>query len=98
MLTSGKGTAATTLATLEPVACPGDSVSGSVPASDPEAAKTAIEKAGSPELTFLYDNSTGSGVAAAAELAVQQWKDAGITVQREGPEWPRDPADPLRHR
>ena len=80
VLTSGKGTAATTLATLEPVACPGDSVSGSVPASDPEAAKTAIEKAGSPELTFLYDNSTGSGVAAAAELAVQQWKDAGITV------------------
>jgi peptide/nickel transport system substrate-binding protein len=80
VLTSGKGTAATTLSTLEPVACPGDSVSGSLPASDPEAAKAALEAQGPLELTFLYDTGASSAIAAAAELAVQQWEAAGVTV------------------
>ena len=76
VLTSGKGTPATTLTTLEPTACPGDSVSGSVPATDTEAAKAVLDEAGPLELTFLYSTGGGSGVAAAAELAVQQWEAA----------------------
>ena len=40
--TAGAGTPATTLAAIEPVACPGDSVSGSLPAQDVDAAKAAL--------------------------------------------------------
>jgi peptide/nickel transport system substrate-binding protein len=82
VLTAGKGTPATTLAAIQPVACPGDSVSGSLPTQDVAAAKSALS--GAPELTFLYDSSAGSAVAAAAELAVQQWKAAGVTVKAKG--------------
>ena len=84
VLTSGKGTPATTLTTLEPTACPGDSVSGSVPATDTEAAKAVLDAAGPLELTFLYSSGGGSGVAAAAELAVQQWEALGIKVTAKG--------------
>lgn len=92
VLTSGKGSAATTLATNAPVACPGDSVAKSLPASDPAAAGALLDqagwakgadgrrsKAGKPlSLTFLYQNSVGSGGNAAAELAVQKWKAIGV--------------------
>jgi peptide/nickel transport system substrate-binding protein len=84
VLTSGKGTPATTLTTLEPTACPGDSVSGSVPAMDTDAAKAILDKAGPLDLTFLYSTGGGSGVAAAAELAVQQWEALGIKVTAKG--------------
>ncbi|GAA1120319.1 ABC transporter substrate-binding protein [Kribbella jejuensis] len=84
VLTSGKGTPPTTLATIEPVACTGDAISPSLPARDVEAAKTAVQKAKLPPLTFLYDNSRGSGVAAAAELAVQQWQAVGVKVTAKG--------------
>jgi peptide/nickel transport system substrate-binding protein len=84
VLTAGKGTPATTLAAIEPVACPGDSVSSALPAQDVSAAKAAAKKASSGTLTFIYDTSGGSAVAAAAELAVQQWKAAGIDVKAKG--------------
>ncbi|MDN4171873.1 ABC transporter substrate-binding protein [Nocardioides sp. SOB77] len=80
VLTSGEGAPATTLAALDPVACPGDSVSEALPAQDVDAASATLAEADLPELTFLFDPSSGSGVAAAAELAVQQWKAAGVTV------------------
>lgn len=80
--TAGAGTPATTLAAIQPVACPGDSVSGALPAQDVDAA--TAELAGQPELTFLYSSAAGSGVAAAAELAVQQWEAAGIKVTAKG--------------
>ena len=82
VLTAGKGTPATTLAVLEPVACPGDSVSGALPAQDVEAATTVLSDV--PELTFVFDSSAGSSVAAAAELAVQQWEAAGVEVTAKG--------------
>jgi len=82
VLTAGKGAPATTLAAIPPVACPGDSVSGALPSQDAAAAKSALS--GTPELTFLYDSSGGSAVAAAAELAVQQWKAAGVAVKAKG--------------
>ncbi|MCR6029890.1 ABC transporter substrate-binding protein [Nocardioides sp. zg-579] len=80
VLTSGAGSPATTLAALDPVACPGDSVSAALPAQDVDAATAALADADVPGLTFLFDPSSGSGVGAAAELAVQQWKAAGVTV------------------
>ena len=84
VLTSGKGTPATTLTTLEPTACPGDSVTGSVPATDTGAAEAVLQEVGPLDLTFVYSTSGGSGVAAAAELAVQQWEALGIKVTAKG--------------
>lgn len=79
--TSGNGTLATTFASLDPSACPGDSISGSLPAQDVDAAKSAL--AGK-KLTFLYSSAGGSALAAAAELAVQEWKAAGADVTAKG--------------
>lgn len=92
VLTSGKGGPATTLAAIEPASCPGDSVSGSLPATDPDAAAALLDEAGwtlgddgvrtkdgQPlELVFLYQNNIGAAGDAAAELLVQQWKDLGV--------------------
>ncbi|WP_395696446.1 ABC transporter substrate-binding protein [Nocardioides sp.] len=75
--TAGTGGPATTFAAIEPVSCPGDSISGSLPAQDADAAKSAL--AGQ-KITFLYSSAAGSAVAAAAELAVQQWEAAGADV------------------
>lgn len=79
--TAGQGTLATTFASLDPVACPGDSISGALPEQDVEAAKSAL--AGK-KLTFLYSSAAGPAVAAAAELAVQEWKAAGADVTAKG--------------
>ena len=79
--TAGEGGPATTFAAIEPVSCPGDSISGSLPAQDVDAAKAAL--AGK-QLTFLYSSAGGSAVAAAAELAVQEWKAAGADVTAKG--------------
>ena len=84
VMTSGKGSPATTMAALEPVACPGDPASDSLPKSDPGAASTALKAAAPGTLTFLYDNSAGSTVSAAAELAVKQWQSAGVSVTAKG--------------
>ncbi|MEV7046396.1 ABC transporter substrate-binding protein [Amycolatopsis sp. NPDC051061] len=92
VLTSGRGTAATTLAATEPIACPGDSVSGAVPPHDVQAAGALLDeagwvkggdgrraKAGRPlTLTLLYENNGGSSGDAAAELAAAQWKAIGV--------------------
>lgn len=92
VFTSGRGTAATTLAAIEPVACPGDSVSHALPAGDPQAAGALLDQAGWAKgsdgrrakggkplaLTFVYQNTNGSGGDAAAELAVKQWKAIGV--------------------
>ena len=79
--TAGRGTPATTLAAIEPVACPGDSVSGALPAQDLDAAKAVLS---GQDVTFLYSSAAGTAVAAAAELAVQQWEAAGATVTAKG--------------
>ncbi|MRJ78322.1 ABC transporter substrate-binding protein [Aeromicrobium sp. SMF47] len=81
VLTGGSGKPATTFAALDPVACPGDSVSGALPKQDVDAAKAVLSAADLPDLTFVYNPASGSGVSAAAELAVEQWKAAGVTVK-----------------
>lgn len=92
VFTSGRGTAAKTLASNAPVACPGDSISGSLPKYDAKAAGALLDQAGwalgadglrtkdgKPlKLTFLYQNNIGSSGDAAAELAVKQWKAVGV--------------------
>jgi peptide/nickel transport system substrate-binding protein len=94
VLTSGHGTGATTLAANEPVACHGDSVSHALPAADVRAAGALLDQAGWTKggdgtrtkggkplkLTFLYQNTGGSGRGAAAELAVKQWKAIGVAA------------------
>lgn len=94
VITAGQGGPATVLATNEPIACPGDSVSDSLPANDPEAAGALLDglgwtagsdgvrvKDGQPlELTFIYQNDLGAAGDAAAELAVEQWKALGVDV------------------
>lgn len=91
VLTSRRGRTATTMATNEPAACPGDSVSHALPVGDAKTAAALLDEAGwtagadgvrvkngTPlALTFLYQ-SLGSGADAAAELAVRQWKDIGV--------------------
>jgi peptide/nickel transport system substrate-binding protein len=79
--TAGAGGPATTLASIEPVSCPGDSISGSLPAQDVDAAKAALS---GKQFTFLYSSAAGSAMAAAAELAVQQWEAAGAEVTAKG--------------
>jgi peptide/nickel transport system substrate-binding protein len=78
VLTAGEGSAATTFAALDPVACQGDSVSKALPKQDVAAAKKVLS--GLPELKMIY-NGAGGSVAAAVELAVEQWKAAGVTVK-----------------
>jgi peptide/nickel transport system substrate-binding protein len=94
VLTSGKGSAPTTLATIAPVACPGKLPAGALPAHDTSAAGQLLDQAGWTKgadgvrakngrklaLTFLYDTSLGPGGAAAAELASQQWKALGVAA------------------
>ena len=79
--TAGAGGPATTLAAIEPVSCPGDSISGALPAQDVDAAKAVLS---GKQLTFLYSSAAGSAVAAAAELAVQEWQAAGAEVTAKG--------------
>jgi peptide/nickel transport system substrate-binding protein len=92
VLTSGQGSAATTLATVEPTACPGDSVSRALPTHDVKAAAALLDEAGWTAggdgtrtrggkpltLTFLYQGNLGGAGDAAAELAVRQWKAIGV--------------------
>ncbi|WP_214401572.1 ABC transporter substrate-binding protein [Pseudonocardia lacus] len=94
VVTAGRGVPATTLAMNAPVGCPGDSVSGALPTTDPAAAGALLDqagwtlgadgvrsKAGRPlSLVFLYQNNLGSSGDAAAELAVQQWKAIGVAA------------------
>lgn len=95
VLTSGTGKPAQRLAIVPPSACTYDSVSGSVPETDVEGAKAALDEAGWVEgadgirakdgqqlsLTFLYPNTLAAGGTSAAELAVQQWQEIGVQAQ-----------------
>ena len=94
VLTSGDGTAATTLAVAAPVACPGNSVAKALPQHGLDQAKATLDaagwKAGSDgtrskdgtplALTFLYITGSGSSGSAATELAASTWKQLGAKV------------------
>jgi peptide/nickel transport system substrate-binding protein len=92
VITAGNGRTGTTMAANAPVACPGDSVSDSLPRGDAKSAGALLDEAGWKAggdgtrtkdgkpltLTFLYQNNLGSSGDAAAELAVKQWKAIGV--------------------
>ncbi|WP_422771289.1 ABC transporter substrate-binding protein [Plantactinospora sp. WMMC1484] len=80
VLSAGKGTPPTTLAAIEPVACPGGQLGDALPAHDAAAATEALKKIAGRPLVFAYPTNVGSAGTAAAELAIQQWKAAGIEV------------------
>ncbi len=94
VITAGKGGPATALATVAPVGCTYDAVSGAVPEFDVDAANTLLDDAGwvrgadgvrekdgtKLSLTFLYDSSIGAAAAAAAELAMEAWQEIGVQV------------------
>ncbi|WP_066944401.1 ABC transporter substrate-binding protein [Microtetraspora fusca] len=94
---SGTGRPATGLV-LDPRPCPGDSVTGHVPAFDEAAASAALDAAGwkaGPDgvrvkdgrkltLRLLYGTTKGAGVQAAAEYLAAAWKKAGADVTLNG--------------
>lgn len=79
--TAGEGHLATSFASLAPASCPGDSISGSLPTQDVDAAKSVLS---GKKFTFLYSSAAGAAVSAAAELAVQEWTAAGAEVTSKG--------------
>ncbi|MEV6647370.1 ABC transporter substrate-binding protein [Amycolatopsis sp. NPDC051371] len=94
VLTSGDGKPSKGMITNEPKVCPGDTVSGNLPAHDPAAAAAALDAAGwkaGPDgvrakdgkklaLTVLYGTQLGPTMAPTAELAQQTWKSLGVDV------------------
>jgi peptide/nickel transport system substrate-binding protein len=94
---SGTGRPATGLVS-EPRPCPGDTVTGHVPAFDPAAASAALDAAGWKAgadgvrvkdgerltLRLMYGTTRGPGVQAAAEYLAAAWKKAGADVKLNG--------------
>lgn len=94
VVTAGKGTPGTQLAPMDPRGCTYDSISGSLPSYDVDTANDTLDAAGwergadgvrakdgTPlSLEFQYGNGLGASGTAAAELAIQAWKDLGVDV------------------
>ncbi|MGY6651683.1 ABC transporter substrate-binding protein [Amycolatopsis sp. TRM77291] len=92
VLTTGNGQPAKGLVTGEPLACPGDSINGKLPAFDLAAAKAGLDAAGwtpGPDgirvkngkrlaLTVVYGTQVGPTMVSAAELILQSWKNIGV--------------------
>lgn len=94
----GLGSAPTGLVTLTPKACPGDTVTGTLPAYSTSRAASLLDqagwtvgpggtraKAGKPlSLTLLYANDIGGDPPSAFELAAQELQKVGIQVHLVG--------------
>ncbi|WP_372666341.1 ABC transporter substrate-binding protein [Amycolatopsis kentuckyensis] len=94
VLTSDAGRPSKGMITNEPEVCPGDTVTGNLPAHDPAAAASALDAAGWTKgadgvrakngkklsLTVLYGTQLGPTMAPTAELVQQQWKSLGAEV------------------
>ncbi|MGI8867416.1 MAG: ABC transporter substrate-binding protein [Mycobacteriales bacterium] len=94
VLTSGTGTPSQGMVTVDPKPCQGDPVKGNLPAHDPTGAGALLdqagwtkgpngvrEKGGHPlSLTLIYSTPPDT-TSSAAELAVSQWKAAGVQVK-----------------
>ncbi|WP_439379575.1 ABC transporter substrate-binding protein [Amycolatopsis lexingtonensis] len=94
VLTSGAGRPSQGMITNEPEVCPGDTVTGNLPAHDPAAAAAALDAAGWKKgadgvrakdgkklsLTVLYGTQLGPTMAPTAELVQQTWKSLGADV------------------
>jgi peptide/nickel transport system substrate-binding protein len=96
--TSGTGKPATGLIATGSGPCSGDSVTGSFPGFDVNAAKSALDAAGwtvgaggvrtkdgkKLAINFYYPTGVGAGVEAAAELVQKSWQAVGATVSLKG--------------
>ncbi|MGW4527298.1 ABC transporter substrate-binding protein [Amycolatopsis sp. NPDC004378] len=94
VLTSGAGKPSRGMVTNEPAMCPGDSVTGNLPAHDLASAASGLDAAGWKKgadgvrakdgkklsLTVLYGTQLGPTMAPTAELVQQQWKSLGAEV------------------
>ncbi len=94
VLTNDAGRPSKGMITNEPAVCPGDTVTGNLPAHDPAAAASALDAAGWTKgadgvrakggkklsLTVLYGTQLGPTMAPTAELVQQQWKSLGAEV------------------
>jgi peptide/nickel transport system substrate-binding protein len=80
--TSGRGLKMTQLTRQDVTPCAGDSVTGSVPKSNPSAATSVLSSAASMKL--LYATDSGPSYPQAAELAQQQLDAAGAKVSLDG--------------
>ncbi|MGH3274686.1 MAG: ABC transporter substrate-binding protein [Streptosporangiaceae bacterium] len=65
-------------------ACPQGTVQGNLPARNLSAAKTALAGLAGKTLTLIYPQKLGAQASSAVQLAVAQWKAAGVTVQASG--------------
>jgi len=95
VITGNVGSRATQLAVIPPAPCNFDAVTGNLPTYDSAAAGATLEAAGYTKgadgmyakngqpltVSFLYDSTLATAGQSAAELAMQQWQAAGITVQ-----------------
>lgn len=95
VITGGTGSRAKDLAVIPPAPCDYDATTGHLATYDAAAARATLEadgytlgadgmyaKDGQPlTVSFLYDSTLGTPGQSAAELAVQQWTAAGITIQ-----------------
>ncbi|NUR91062.1 MAG: ABC transporter substrate-binding protein [Nonomuraea sp.] len=95
--TSGTGRTATGLV-FYPRPCPGDTITGHVPAFDVAASTAALDAAGWKAgadgirvkdgkrltLRYLYATTRGPGVQAAAEYVANAWKKIGVEVKLNG--------------
>ncbi|MFD9908714.1 ABC transporter substrate-binding protein [Streptomyces sp. NPDC059063] len=98
VLSSGTGKPSRSLITVEPMACPDNTVAGRVPSHDAEAAKSLLDQAGWKEnadgvrtkagkrltLAYVYSNRLGQPAASAAELVQKAWQDVGVDVTIRG--------------
>lgn len=96
--TSGTGKPATGLIATGTGPCSGDSVNGSFPSFDVNAAKSALDAAGwkvgpggvrtnngkKLSINFYYPTGVGAGVEAAAELVQKSWQAIGAAVSLKG--------------
>jgi peptide/nickel transport system substrate-binding protein len=80
--TSGLGTTPTKLTGTSP--CTENTVAGNLPAQNVAAAKAALAPLRGKTLTLVYLSKLGPAATAAVELAVQEWKAAGINVTARG--------------
>jgi peptide/nickel transport system substrate-binding protein len=80
--TSGLGSAPTRLTGTS--SCDQDTVTANLPATDVAGAKAPLASFAGKRLTLLYLSKLGPAAAAAAELAVRQWKAAGVDVVAKG--------------
>ncbi len=81
--TSGRGLPMTQLTRQDLTPCPGNSVAGSLPRYDPQAAKSVLSGS-SPSLKVIYPTDAISALTPAMELAQQQLAAAGVKVTLQG--------------